>query len=76
MFLGIIDYYNEFVKNYGKIEALLTTFLNKNVFALNKVVEQEFSLLKNAMCTRFVLVVFDFTNTCALECDSFGKEWV
>ena len=58
-----MGYYKKFVKNYGKIESLLTTLLNKNVIAWNKGVEQAFSILKQSIYTTLVLVVFDFTNT-------------
>jgi hypothetical protein len=41
-FLGLIGYYRNFVKNYGKIVVPLTSLLKKNVFGWIEVVDQAF----------------------------------
>ena len=35
-FLGLEGHYKKFLKNYGKIENLLTTFLKNNAFNWNE----------------------------------------
>ena len=61
LFLGLIGYYMNFLKNYGKIASLLTTFLKKNVVSWNKEVEKAFSILKQAVCATLILVLFYLT---------------
>ena len=41
-FLGIIGYYRNFVKNYGKIVVPLTSLLKKKVFGWIEAVDQAF----------------------------------
>jgi hypothetical protein len=72
-FMGLIDYYRKFVKNYGKIAAPLTTLLKKNSFTWTQATAQDFQTLNMAMCTTLVLAHPDFTKTFVLECDPSGK---
>jgi hypothetical protein len=72
-FLGLKDYYRNFVNNYGNIAAPLTTLLKKNSFTWTLVATQTFQTLKMSMCTNPVLAHPNFTNTFVLECDAFGK---
>ena len=72
-FLGVIGYYRNFVKNYGKIVVPLTSLLKKNVFSCIEEVDQAFQDLKDAMCTTPVLDLPNFMKTFFLECDSSGK---
>ena len=72
-FLGIIEYYINFVKNYGNIFFPLTSLLKKNVFSWIEAVYQAFQDLKDAMCTTPVLDLPNFMKTFFLECDSSRK---
>jgi hypothetical protein len=72
-FLRLIGYYRMFVKNYGKIETLLTALLKKNSFTWTPTATQAFQTLKMAMCTTIILALLDFTKTFVLECDASGK---
>jgi len=51
------------VHHYGKNFGPLTNLLNKDAFKWIESEEQEFSALKQAMCTTPFLVVPDFTKT-------------
>jgi hypothetical protein len=72
-FLGLTGYYRKFVKNYKKIVAPLTAFLEKNSFTWTPATTQAFLTLKTTMCTTLVLALPDFTKTFVLECDTSGK---
>jgi hypothetical protein len=66
------NYYN-FVKNYGKIAAPLTTLLKKNAFSLTHISNHSFQALKNTMFTTPIMALPDFKKTFVLECDTSGK---
>jgi hypothetical protein len=72
-FLGLTGYYQNFMKNYGKIVTPLTVLLKNNSFTWNPTTAQDFQTLNIAMCTTPVLALPDFKNTFVLECDSSGK---
>ena len=72
-FLGLIEYYRKFVKNYGKIATPLTAVLKKNSFIWTPAADQSFQTLKMTMCTTPVLALRDFTKTFVLECDTSRK---
>jgi hypothetical protein len=67
--LGLIGYYKKLVKNYAKIATPFTTLLKKNNLSCNEATDQAFSILNQAMCNTPILVVPNFSNTFALECD-------
>jgi hypothetical protein len=72
-FLGLISYYREFVRNYGKIAAPLTYLLKKNAFTWTLAVDHSFQALKDIMCSTPILSLPYFTKTFVLGCDASGK---
>ena len=72
-FLGLTRDYRIFVKNYGHIEAPLTTLLKKDFFHWNELTNVAFEQLKKAMCTTLVLVTPDFTKEFIAEYDASGN---
>ena len=68
-FLGL----TEFVKNYGRLAAPLTTLLKKYAFSWNPEAKKAFEHLKEAMCQATVLATRDFTKTFIVECDASGN---
>ena len=69
-FMGLMSYYCNFFKNFGKIATPLTTLLKENSFTWTLAATQAFQTLKMAMCTTPVLALLDFTKTFVLECDA------
>jgi hypothetical protein len=65
-------YYHKFVKNYGQIEAPLTTLLKKETFSWIEATKKYFEKLNEAMCTTLVLARPDFIETFIMECDALG----
>jgi hypothetical protein len=72
-FLGLMGYYRNFVRNYGKIATTLTSLLKSNSFTWTSAADHAFQALKYAMCLNLVLYLLDFTNTFVLECDAYEK---
>jgi hypothetical protein len=60
-FLGLMGYYQKFVRNYGKNVAPLTTLLNKNAFIWTLDVDHSFQALKYSMRSPHVLLLPNFT---------------
>jgi len=71
-FLGLIGYYHKFVKNYGQIEAPLTTLLKREAFSWTQATTKTFEKIKEAMCTNLVLVMLDFIKTFIVDYDASG----
>ena len=72
-FIGLIEYYSKFFKNYGRIEAHLTTLLKKDAFSWTLQATKAFEHIKEAMCLAPVLAMPDFTKTFIMECDASGN---
>jgi hypothetical protein len=72
-FLGLMSYYRNFVWNYGKIAAPLTSLLKMNAFTWISTVDHAFQSLKDVMFSTPILALPNFTKTFVLECDSSGK---
>ena len=72
-FLRLTGYYHNFVKDYGRIEAPLTTLLKKDAFSCNLEATKAFVHLKEEMCLALVLATLHFTRTFIVECDALGN---
>lgn len=70
---GPTGYYHKFIKNYGSITALLTTLLCTDGFHWDHIAIQAFNKLKQAMATKHVLRLPDFSKTFVIECDASGE---
>jgi hypothetical protein len=72
-FLGLIGYYNKFVKNYGRMVEPLTTLLNKDAFSYTLEATQYFEKRKEEMCRGLVLDALEFPKTFIVECYALGN---
>ena len=71
-FLGLIEYYRKFVKNYGIIARPLTDLLKQGQFGWNDEVEAAFLALKQAMTTTPTLAIPNFDDSFTIEADTSG----
>ena len=69
-FLGLTSNYSKFVKNYGKINAPLTSLLKKDAFQWLDKATTTFDELEAAMKTTLVLALPDFGKTFVIEADA------
>jgi hypothetical protein len=72
--LGLTNYYDKHVQNYGKIVAPLTALLKYNDFSWTPTIDQSLQALKYSMCTTPISELLDFMKTFFLECNASGKE--
>ena len=68
-FLGLTDYYNKFIRNYGLLSRALTDLLKKDNFHWGRREDDAFQHLKGAMSTTLVLTLSDFNKTFTIETD-------
>ena len=71
-FLGLTGYYRKFMKNYGKINAPITSLLEKDVFQWLDRASAAFDKLKAAMTTTPVLTLPYFNRPFIIEADASG----
>jgi hypothetical protein len=68
-FLGLVSYYHNFFKNYGKISTSLTTLLKKEAFSWTQEAITYFEK-HESMCTILVMSIPNFTKILIVECDA------
>ena len=71
-FLGLIDYYQKFIRRYGAIAAPLTWLLKKDGFHWTPKAEKTFHNLKQAMMQAPVLILLDFSKLFVVKADALG----
>lgn len=75
-FLGLIGYYQKFIRNYSIIAARLTALLCKNAFQWIVSATEAFLRLKEAVTSPPVLRLPDFTKPLTVECELVARGWV
>jgi len=69
----LIGYYCKLAKNYGRIEAPLTTIVKKYASSWTPEATKAFEHLKEALCQALLLAMPNFTKTFIMECDASGN---
>jgi hypothetical protein len=72
-FLGLADYYQKFIKEFGLIAAPLTKLLNKEGFQWSPEADSAFQALKWTLSLAPVLQLPDFEQTFTMDCDASGS---
>ena len=72
-FLYLIGYYRRFIKSYGELAAPLTKLLKREAFVWDDSAASAFTTLKQALTTRPVLQLPDFTKDFVVDCDASGS---
>jgi hypothetical protein len=70
-FLGLADYYRQFIRNYGVISHPLSNMLKKGaLFVWSSTIQQTFDALKQALVSALVLALPNFNKQFVLEIDA------
>lgn len=73
-FLGLIGYYQKFIKGYGIIAGPLITLLRKNAFKWGANAKKAFEALKKAISQPPVVKLPNFSRPFTIECDLVVQE--
>ncbi|KAK1583474.1 hypothetical protein Q3G72_024086 [Acer saccharum] len=71
-FLGLVKYYQKFIRGFGGIAAPLTQTLKKDGFVWPPAAAEAFSQLKQALTSPPALYLPDFSQPFVVECDACG----
>jgi hypothetical protein len=72
-FLGLVSYYQWFIRDFGAIMVPLTKLLHKGWFHWCLEAEHAFCALQRTLTMAPVLQLFDFDKLFVVECDASGS---